>query len=197
MAIKVVLRNVRLAFVDSEKTSIFEPRKNDKGQNQWGCAALLPKDHPGVALIQQAEKDACKEVFGDKAVVTYKAIQAANKLALHDGDAKADMAGYEGNYYINMNSKVAPTLKAGDRVTNVTKEMDLLYSGCRANVILEIWAQNNAFGKRVNAQLQGIMFAGHGERLGGGGRAASEEEFDEFDAVETEGASEFDDDIPF
>lgn len=192
MSVKVILKNVRLAFVDSEKTSIFEPRLNDKGQKQWGCAAILPPDHEGIKAIQEAEKAACKEVFGDKASATYSSIKAANKLALKDGNAKTDIAGYEGNFFINMNSKVAPKLKAGDRVTDVTKEMDLLYSGVYANVILEIWAQNNAFGKRVNAQLKGIMFAAHGERLGGGGSAAKDEEFNEFDAVETpEGEDEF------
>lgn len=184
MSIKVTLRNVRLAFVDSEKTSIFDGRPNDKGQTMYGCSIILPKDHPGVAEIKAAEKAACKEVFGDKAAEVYKSLAAGNKLALKDGDSKADIAGYEGNYFVNMNSKTRPKLKAGDRVTDVTKDMDLLYSGVYANVILDIWAQNNSFGKKVNAQGKGIMFASHGERLGGGGAPAKDEEFEEFEAVE-------------
>jgi hypothetical protein len=51
------------------------------------------------------------------------------------------------------------------------------YSGCHANAIINIWAQNNKWGKRVNAGLTGVQFLRHDVRLSGAGKVASLEEF--------------------
>ena len=47
------------------------------------------------------------------------------------------------------------------------------------NAIIEIWPQDNQFGKRVNASLLGVQFVKDGERLAGGGVAAA----DDFEAI--------------
>lgn len=66
----------------------------------------------------------------------------------------------------------------------------MLYSGAYVNVIFEIYAQDNKFGKRVNAQLKGIMFSKKGEALGGGGTAAAQNDFDDFADGEDNGAED-------
>ena len=53
------------------------------------------------------------------------------------------------------------------------------------NVILEIYAQDNQFGKRVNASLLGVMFHSDGEAFGGGTTAT----LDDFDGFTSEAES--------
>ena len=48
------------------------------------------------------------------------------------------------------------------------QEDNLLYSGARARCKVSIWAQDNKWGKRVNAELLAVQFIAHGEQIGGG-----------------------------
>ena len=52
------------------------------------------------------------------------------------------------------------------------------YSGCFVNASLELWAQDNNYGKRVNATLMGVQFYKDGDSFSGGG-VASEDDFDD------------------
>ena len=52
------------------------------------------------------------------------------------------------------------------------------YAGCYVIANVELWAQDNNYGKRINASLRGVQFLRDGDAFSGGG-AASEDEFDE------------------
>jgi hypothetical protein len=52
------------------------------------------------------------------------------------------------------------------------------YAGCFVNASVELWPQDNNYGKRVNASLRGVQFFRDGDAFAGGG-AASEDEFDD------------------
>jgi hypothetical protein len=56
------------------------------------------------------------------------------------------------------------------------------------DVSIDVWAQDNNYGKRVNASLRGVKFARDGEPFAGGG-AATEDDF-EFEAADTEAADD-------
>jgi hypothetical protein len=42
---------------------------------------------------------------------------------------------------------------------------------------VEVWAQDNKWGRRINCSLRGVMLTGEGENLGGGSSPASADEF--------------------
>ncbi|MNP47458.1 hypothetical protein D3C76_1415120 [compost metagenome] len=63
--------------------------------------------------------------------------------------------------------------------TQLTAQEGKPYSGCYVNVIVDIWAQDNSYGKRINAQLQGIQFVRDGEAFSGGGTSADASDFEE------------------
>ena len=64
--------------------------------------------------------------------------------------------------------------------TTYTVEADgLPYSGCYVNASIELWAQDNNYGKRINASLRGVQFYRDGDAVAGGGGPASEDEFDD------------------
>jgi len=89
---------------------------------------------------------------------------------------------------------------------NVPFKTTAPYSGCYVNVSMDVWAQANDFGKRINAKLLAIQFEADGAAFGGGEGFASAD----FDDTSVEaGADEafgfedspkkdvWDDDIPF
>jgi len=100
---------------------------------------------------------------------------------LHDGDAKAEYEGFEGNKFVSARAKVRPTVF--DQQRQELSEADgKPYSGCYVNASIELWAQDNSFGKRINAQLRGVQFLRDGDAFAGGSRPADADEFDEIAA---------------
>ena len=142
---------------------------------------MLPKNHKQLPELAKAFKEIAKEKWGAKADAVYKALEAADKLCLHDGDAKADYEGFEDNKYVSARSKTRPTVFDGQR-QELTQADGKPYSGCYVNASLELWAQDNSFGKRINAQLRGVQFLRDGDAFAGGGQPADADEFDEISA---------------
>jgi hypothetical protein len=167
---KITLKDVRLTF-----PQLFEPKQvNGQGDPKFSAAFLFAKNHPQKAEIERGIVEAAKAKWGEKAQEVLKTLKASDKLCVHDGDAKSDYDGYAGNLFINASNKVKPMIVGPDRVE--LRAMDgKPYSGCYVNAILELWAQDNQFGKRVNAALLGVQFVRDGERLAGGGVAAAED----------------------
>lgn len=172
----VKLKDVRLAF-----PNLFVPKAFEAGgKADFNGAFLLPKDHPQIAEIKQAMKEAAKEKWGAKAQDTYALLEKQGKLAMRDGDTKPDLDGYEGHMFINARNKTKPTVVDKDK-SELSESSGKPYAGCFVNVILEFWAQDNQYGKRINASLGGVQFLRDGDAFSGG-RPASADDFDDLDA---------------
>jgi len=169
----VKLNDVRLSFANA----LFEPQKvQGQGEAKFSASFILPPNHPGVAAIKAAMKAVAEAKWGAKAAETFMALKAGDKLALHDGDSKPQYQGYKGNLFVNASNK-SPLAATSGRP----------YAGCYVNGSIELWAQDNQFGKRINATLKGVQFLRDGERLAGGGVASA----DDFEAIpEAAGATE-------
>lgn len=189
------LADVRLTF-----PNIFEAKQvNGQGDPKFSAAFIIRKDHPQLPAIKQAIADAALAKWGDaptdapgpldaagnpttiklpKYQAMLKSLAAADKLCLHDGDAKSEIPGYAGNFFINASNKLRPLVVDGQKQV-LDAASGKPYSGCYVNARIQFWGQDNQFGKRVNASLMGIQFLRDGERLSGGGVAAA----DDFEAV--------------
>ena len=171
---KVHLKDVRISFAN-----IFDAKQvNGQGDAKFSAAFIFGKDSPAKAEVEKAIVAAANEKWGAKAGEVLKALKAADKLAMHDGDAKSDNDGYAGNLFVNASNKTRPLVIGTQREPLVAAD-GKPYSGCYVNAIVEVWAQDNSFGKRVNASLLGVQFLRDGERLSGGGVAAA----DDFEAI--------------
>lgn len=174
---KVRIENVRLTF-----PQLFEPKQvNGQGDPKFSAAFLIPRDHKQLPDIQKAIIAAAEAKWGAKHLEVLKSLKAADRLPTHDGDGKGEYDGYAGNIFINASNKIRPLVIGGgpDGRAPLAASDGKPYSGCYVNVILEFWAQDNQFGKRVNASLLGVQFIADGERLAGGGVAAA----DDFEAI--------------
>jgi len=177
---KLMLQNVRLAFPNLWVAQ----RVNGEGEPAFSASLLLAPDHPAVAALNKAFEEVAKEKWGAKAAAVLKAMRATDKLCLHDGDTKSNYDGFPGNMYVSARSKVRPTVIDRDR-TPLNQEDGKPYSGCYVNASIELWAQDNKFGKRINAQLRGVQFFADGDAFAGGSTPADAEEFED---MSTEGA---------
>ena len=125
------------------------------------------------------------EKWGAKAAATLKALKAADKICLHNGDLKSDYEGFEGNMYISARSKVRPDTR-GPNKEEITEQDGLLLSGYYVDAVVDIWAQDSNYGKRINAQLKGVQFRRKGDVFAGGGSSASEDDYDEIAVDDTD-----------
>lgn len=171
---RLMIRDVRLAFPSLWKATA--PRSG--GEAAFSASFILPPAHEQLAEIRAALVDVSKEKWGAKADGVYKALEQGDKLALHNGNTKSEYEGYEGNLFISTRSKVRPTVLDQQR-QDLTEADGKPYSGCYVDVSIELWAQDNDYGKRINAQLRGVQFRRDGDAFAGGARAADADEFDE------------------
>src|ERR1700680_2091740 len=163
LLVRILLRDVRLAFPNLWKASA--PKGG--GEEAFSASFILPKDHKQVAEINAAVKSLAKDKWGVKADATVKALEAADKTCLDNGDSKAEYAGYEGNLYVPSRSKIRPSVFDQQR-QELTQADGKPYSGCYVNASIELWAQDNSYGKRINAQLRGVQFLRDGDAFPGG-----------------------------
>lgn len=180
---EVILKNVRLSF-----PALFEPKTiADSDSAKYSAAFLFDKKSPNYKALQDAEAKVVKEKWGGKAEAIYKGIVTAGKQLVRDGDTKAEYAGYEGNYFVNSSNAARPTVVDGQRAP-LTSADGKPYGGCYVNAIIDVWAQDNQYGKRVNASLMGVQFVKDGDAFGAGGVASA----DQFDIVEEDADAEDD-----
>lgn len=167
---KITLANVRGAFLDLFEAKTFQ----GEGEAMYSASFLFPPEHPANAAVEAAIEAVAKDKWGAKADAVLKASRAKDLNCLHDGDAKSDYAGFEGNMYVSTRSKTRPLVLDRDK-SPLTAADGRPYPGCYVNAVIELWAQDNAFGKRVNAQLKGVQFLRDGDAFSGGAPATPDD----------------------
>ena len=170
---KLRLNNVRLAF-----PTLWEAKTvNGEGKPAFSATFLIDPADPQVATINKAIDQVAAEKWGAKAAAMLAGMRKADKVCLHDGDLKAAYDGFPGNLYVSARNPVRPLVIGPDKAPLVEAD-GKPYAGCYVNVSLELWAQDNNYGKRVNATLMGVQFFRDGDAFAGGG-VASDDDFDD------------------
>ena len=178
---KMTIKNCRLAF-----PAIFEAKAVNPGDTPaFSAALLIGKDHPQLAEIKKAIGTVGADKWKDKAPAILKQLEAGGKTALHDGDTKASYDGFEGNLFISARNQSKPAVKDRDGKTDLTRADGRPYGGCYVNAVVEFWAQDNNYGKRVNATLLGVQFVRDGAAFAGG-TTASDDDFEDLSAGEAD-----------
>jgi hypothetical protein len=182
----------RLSYAD-----IHKPRAFAEGvKARYKTLVLIPKDteqgKKDFAALQAASKVAKTEKWGEK----IPKLQA-DKLCVKDGD---QMEGEEtdGCWVLSASEENAPQVLDRDGKTRLVEADGKIYSGANARVLVNLWAQDNKYGKRINANLYAVQFVAHGEAFGKG-RVDAESMFGSLDdeTVSGFGDMDADDDIPF
>ena len=162
---KMKLSNVRLSFANLFSRAVFNGE-----ETKYGCTLLLPKsDEAQSKALVEAIKELIKtDLKGAKI--------GADKLCRRDGD-DSEYEGFGEHWSIRASNNRRPLVLDRDR-SPLTDDDGVVYSGCYVHAIIELWAQNNQWGKRINANLLGVQFVRDGAPFGDGGRSASVDDFD-------------------
>jgi hypothetical protein len=206
-SLTVVIPDVLLSYCYLAQPYQGKPDKTGKvPKAQFTTHGVFAREHAANKLITDAIITVAKNAWGEE--LTEQAVIQAdgssiiqqmpkwqamiqqfkqeNKLPLRDGNRRQPIAEpYKNNLFISMNNERRPKVvvtRGGVNIEIGPDDPQYPYSGCRANLICDIWAQGhpkkpNAFGSRINAQWAGIQFLAHGTKLGGGGRTADLDEF--------------------
>lgn len=179
---KLKLNNVRLSFAD-----LFEAVQFDgKGEFYYGCQLLVPADDPQRKTVDEAVRQVAKDKWGAKAEAVLGSIEGnPQKICWIDGK-KREYDGYAGNWALSTKrpqSKGRPLVLDHDKTALVAGD-GKIYSGCYVNASVELWAQDNSFGKGIRCTLLGVQFYRKGDAFSAGSPASA----DDFEAL-AEGAT--------
>lgn len=179
---KVKLTNVRLAFPD-----LFKAKAINDGEPRFGAAFPIEPGSSNAKNLNAAMTEAAKEKWGAKAASVLAELKKKGRVCYVEGPKVNSSGevydGFEDMHSLQSSSKTRPTVLDRDK-TPLSEADGRPYGGCYVDVIVEVWAQDNNFGKRINAQLKGVQFRADGDAFGGGA-PASADEFDEIDEEET------------
>jgi hypothetical protein len=163
---QVVLRNVRLSFPD-----LFEAKQfQGQGPFSYRASFLMEPDSDNKKKLDAAIKEVAVAKWAAKADGLLAGILPnGQKCCLVDGNTKT-YNGYAGNFALSSTrDQTAGKPKVVDRNKSVelTAADGKLYGGCYVNAVVDIWAQDNQFGKAIRATLVTVQFVKDGESFGG------------------------------
>ena len=172
---KVRLKMVRLSYPHLFKAKGFG--RDQTGEKKFSATAIIDPDtkagKANMDLLDDAIAAAKEAKWGNKPPKL-----KSDKICFRDGDDDADET--KGMMIcVASNSKRPITLdENGD---DVTEADDVLYAGCYVDMIVRIWAQDNEFGQRINASLEGVKYRDEGAAFSGHSKTTAGD-FDDDDA---------------
>lgn len=208
MGIKVRLEGVRLAFaqqlfVPSAVEEGKDPKYGCDSLLVAGCRVLKAKvEKTGIKLKNEqgveydetrttwhatTVKDVVEEVAldamktKDKATAWLASLENSKKC-YRNGDLRVTKGGdpyegYEGIWYVAAKNKARPLILDSNKQP-LTQADGKPYSGCYANVVIDVYAITDPKRKGVHAAMKGVQFVKDGDAFGGSA-PASADEFDE------------------
>lgn len=169
---EVRLRDVRLAFPSVFKASSV----GDSDDKRFSAVLIFEPGSENHKAMSEAVKKVSAEKWKGDADKVLKSIIAKNDVCLRDGAEMSEYDGFEGMKFARASNKTRPTVIDRDK-SPLTEADGKPYAGCYVNAIIDVWAQDNNFGKRINASLSGIQFKRDGDAFAGG-RVATADDFD-------------------
>ena len=180
MATRIMLKNVVLAF-----PALAEPQSFGEGEPAFGAKFPIKPNSEQQKAIEAAVLAEATEAWKDKADSVLKMLEEDGKVAFTKKIYRSKKTGeayqgFDGAHYLSTrNAKTQPTVfnQYGEELNGKGEIEAKAFSGAVVNASVEIWAQDNKWGRRINCSLRGVMLTGEGENFGGGSAPASADEF--------------------
>lgn len=194
MGIKLNLRKVNTAWVN-----VFErekDRENDDGsitKGQYSATIILPSDHAQIDALYDTVYAVVEEALGTAAAEkwmksNYGEGKHMDKCAIKDiAERDNPFEDFPEGFYFKAKAQKQPlivTSKKGEtqveqdfNVDGEQIEGEQVYSGCMANVSVEIWFSQKY--KVLGVNLLAIKYVGEGKAFGGSKVAASVDDLED------------------
>jgi hypothetical protein len=178
----VKLQNVRISF-----PNLFEAKAiNGEGEPRFSSAFVIVPGSENAKLLASTMAAVAKEKWGAKADGILSELKSKGRVAYKEAPLSKDgevYDGFEGMHSLNASTPTRPAVI--DRDTAVLTPADgRPYGGCFVDCSIDLWAQDNSWGKRINAKLRWVQFRSDGDAFSGGAPVSQ----DEFQNI-AEGAS--------
>lgn len=177
----IIIKNVRLAFPELREAVQYQ----GTGPFSYKATFLVTPGSDADKAILKAIEAAGKAKWGEKAgpIVAQAKAAGSGKFCYVDGNTKA-YDGFAGNMALSAGrSKEDGAPKILDRdLSELPADSGRPYGGCYVNAKVQIWAQDNNFGKAIRATLVTVQFVKDGDSFGGAGPATA----DGMEAVESD-----------
>lgn len=185
-----MLKNVRLSY-----PALFYPSAFGDSDPKYNATFLIPKESDQHKALLEEIRRVAKEAFGDAARTIYMRQEQSTRKLIKDGDGPDGQTqdgeakdGYAGHIAIKGSSKTAPKV-IGRQKQPLTEVDGVPYGGCYVNAQIDIWAQDNKYGKFLNCKLLAVQFWADGESFGGSSRADMDAFEESDDAGDTPAAA--------
>jgi hypothetical protein len=172
----IMLKNVRGSY-----PNVHVPRGFAESEPKYSISLLLPKGSSLEKEIRAEVKRVAEEKWGAKAKgIVEKQDAHSMRALLKNGDEENDNGEQkaEGHWLLKASNKARPLVIDRKR-RELDEDSGLPYGGCYCNIKIDIWAQDNQFGKFLNCRLLGVQFWADGDAFG-----AAPTKADEFDMAE-------------
>lgn len=177
---KLTLKRVRLSYCNVHRP---EPNKLQPDQPpKYGCDALMSLNHPDLPIVKAAIVNIIQQTWPENWENVLTQLKAGGRLCLKSGnETKPGNEDYKDQMYVKASNKARPLVLGPDKSPLLEKD-GKPYSGAWGNVILTIKVLTGTgplaqAGKRVYAELNGVQHVADDKHFGGGGKAASADEF--------------------
>lgn len=169
----IVLKGVRIAFADG----LFSAKAFEgKGDARYNCTFLIEKGSDNDKVIRAEMSRVAKKEWDDRAGAIVQSIDGRpQSCCYYSGDLK-DYDGFRGKMALSAvrsQKKGAPLVIDRDK-SQLTINDGRPYSGCVVNAKVQIWAQDNQYGKGIRCTLEAVQFSKDGEAFGTGGPATAD-----------------------
>ncbi len=178
----IMLKDVVIRF-----PALAEAQSMGEGEPAYGGKFPIDPKGPFPKAIEAAMLEAATGKWEKDGAAVLALLKKNGKVCYQPESYTSSKTGDVYNGFAGMHTLGARTSAAkakptvfdihGEPVTDKDAIARLIYDGSRVNAKVEIWAQDNKYGRRVNCSLLGVMFAGHGENFGGGAGPASADDF--------------------
>jgi hypothetical protein len=169
------INNVRLSY-----PNLWEPKAAQQGGKvKYSASFLMDKKTNATEIksLQDAILSVAKAEWGDQNVkwngdklVVRKADGKGGTIVpicLRDGSDKPETPGYGPTVmFFSASTDMPPPVVDRNPTIPLPKGSPRPYAGCIVNGSIRLWAQDNDFGRRVNAQLNAVQFVADGEAFG-------------------------------
>lgn len=164
---RITLKNVRLCFPILFKPEAFGKKR--EGDKKFSLTSWLhKKEH--AELIKSVQERINELV---KTELKIPKLPAKNSC-LRDGE---DMEGKDGfgphmMYLTSSSAENRPPQVVDRQLKPMSASDPRIHAGCRANVVVRLWVQDNDYGKKINAGLEIVQWVAEDEAFGTSAPAA-------------------------
>ncbi len=174
----VKLTNVRISF-----PNLFEAKAvNGEGEPRFSAVFVIAPGSATAKTLAAALDQVAKEKWGAKAGTTLTDLKSKGRTCYQERpktNASGEVYdGFEGMYHVSAgNTARVPVI---DRdTTPLTPQDGRPYGGCYVDCSIDVWAQDNSWGKRINGKLRRVQFRADGDAFSGGAPVSQ----DEFESI--------------